>query len=281
MLRISRNRLCGWLLVLILAGCQTPTGHLHRLAKQMGFDRQSIRSGGFDHLVIRNSNASARVLHVYLEGDGSPWRYRRVIMPDPTPRKPLMLKLMQQDPNPAVYLGRPCYNGTSLYAECNPALWTSGRYSTTVVASMTGVLRQIIERYQADQIRLFGHSGGGTLAMLIAEQLPRVSDVVTLAGNLDTDAWTGHHGYTPLYSSLNPARRPPLDERIMQWHLLGASDAVIPSELVRPFIELQASAVGVSLPNYNHGCCWSQSWSQILDSVTQRALEKLPGIRFK
>ena len=48
----------------------------------------------------------------------------------------------------------------------------------------------------------FGHSGGGALAVCW-HPLPETDAVATLQS--DIDAWTGHHGYSPLAGSLNPA----------------------------------------------------------------------------
>lgn len=218
------------------------------------------------------------VLHVYLEGDGSPWKHRTVIMPDPTPRRPVMLRLMGMDTNAAVYIGRPCYNGTSLMPECDNGLWTSGRYSETVVRSMQLVLRRLIDRQSYSRVRLFGHSGGGTLAMLLAARVPEVEAVVTLAGNLDVSAWTRHHHYTPLYSSLDPAQQPVLPDTIRQWHLLGARDSVIPPGLVQGEI-LRQGGVGLLLAGFSHGCCWQRVWPQVLAALTEGGIDRLPGAR--
>ena len=173
-----------------------------------------MRAGGFSHTVFDNGApvVDDGVLHVYLEGDGTPWRHRTVIMPDPTPRRPLMLGLMALDPDASVYVGRPCYNGTYAEPGCDNRLWTSDRYSERgrVEHDERGAPPRRAGRGAA-RVRLFGHSGGAALALLIAERLPTAVDaVLTLAGNLDTDAWTTHHGYSPLYGSINPAGRAPL-----------------------------------------------------------------------
>ena len=74
------------------------------------------------------------MLHVYLDGDGTPM-LGSYPAADPTPRDPLVLDLMALDSTPSIYVGRPCYHGLS-GAPCSPSLWTSGRYSEPVVASM-------------------------------------------------------------------------------------------------------------------------------------------------
>lgn len=220
-------------------------------------------------------------MHVYLEGDGSPWRYRAIVMPDPTPRNPLVLRLMALDDQPSFYLGRPCYNGTATDRGCDSRLWTSGRYSSLVVDSMAAAIGVLAKRYRPDEIRLFGHSGGGTLALLLASKIPLVTHVVTIAGNLDTDAWTTHHGYTPLYSSLNPAKQPQLRPQVMQWHLLGGRDSIVPTQLIKPFVVSQAAASGFLYDAYDHGCCWMNLWPTVLSALDNRSTKLLLDAQFK
>lgn len=275
----------------VLQACATPSDKLNLYAREKGYTRSTLRISGFELLVYQNqvewiprleeSSENPLVLHVYLEGDGTPWRYRTVIMSDPTPRQPLMLRLMSLDKQPSVYIGRPCYNGSSRDPGCTSRLWTSGRYSEQVVASMTDAINVLVKRYKPDQIRLFGHSGGGALAMLIAEQLPKVVQVVTLAGNLDTDAWIEHHGYSPLYSSLNPATRPPLSNKIGQWHLVGERDSIVPPQLVKPFIQSQPTADGFSFSGYDHGCCWMSLWPRVLKTIDAGKPKLLLADHFK
>ncbi len=276
----------------MLQACATPSDKVNLFARDQGFLRSTLRIDGFDLLVFQNrvdwvprsqKNAVDKptVLHVYLEGDGTPWRYRTVVMADPTPRRPLMLQLMALDDQHAVYVGRPCYNGTSGDRGCDSRLWTSGRYSEQVVVSMAMAINVLNERYKPDEIRLFGHSGGGTLAMLIAEQLPNVRQIVTMAGNLDTDAWTEHHGYSPLYSSLNPVHQPALSEQIQQWHLVGERDTNVPSQLVKPFIQSQPAADGFSFSGYGHGCCWLNLWPRVLAAIETGDKKLLLAEQFK
>ncbi len=273
---------CFFVISFALQGCQTPTSRLNQFASLSQFDRSVVNTNGFDHLVFANAgDASSDTLHVYLEGDGSPWRYRVITMRDPTPRDPLMLRLMSKDNSPSVYVGRPCYNGTSQDDGCDPEMWTSARYSTTVVESMTNVIRRLIRIHEKTRVKIIGHSGGGALAMLIAQRLLEVEHVITLAGNLDIDAWTQHHSYLKLFSSLNPARQPPLRKDIKQWHLVGAKDSVVPPNLVKRFISRQPNALGISVAAFGHVCCWESVWPGIARSIATDSRGLLPGKRFK
>jgi hypothetical protein len=291
--------------LLLLQACASPTGKLTQYAERQGFARSWIKTSDYKLMVFDNTavvqpakdrrrsfgkkseltqklqspdkSRSSGVLHIYLEGDGSPWRHRTIIMPDPTPRSPLMLKLMAIDPHLSAYLGRPCYNGTSNDPGCDHSLWTSGRYSKAVVQSMAAAIRSLAKRLQVSELWLLGHSGGGTLAMLLAAEVQAVTKVVTIAGNLDTDAWTDFHNYTKLYSSANPAKLPALRETVTQWHLLGGRDRVIPTALVRDAIARQKTAQTFMLPGYSHGCCWSQVWPTVLEALYADDPSKVPG----
>ena len=278
-----------------LVACAGPTDRLRAFAAERGFERRTLVADGFSLTVFENAVSAGRpghpsdtgpgdvpgdILHVYLEGDGTPWMYRVLVTPDPTPRRPLMLGLMALDRMPAVYLGRPCYNGASRDVGCDSVLWTSGRYSTAVVDSMAEAVRALLRRHRVGAVRLFGHSGGGALALLLAARVPETVDVVTIAGNLDPDAWTAHHGYTPLRESLNPAREPPLAAGVAQWHLVGGEDTVVPPALVRPFVERQPNASGALFPSFGHGCCWARIWPGVLRAVVRERPALLPGERF-
>jgi hypothetical protein len=115
-----------------------------------------------------------------------------------------------------------------------------------------------------------GHSGGGTLALLLAEQFTNTRAIITLAGNLDTDAWTAWHAYTPLRGSLNPALRPSLPASMMQRHYLGAQDGQIPPGLARRFAARHPEARVMVVPEQDHACCWSKIWPGILNDLEKR-----------
>jgi pimeloyl-ACP methyl ester carboxylesterase len=258
-------------LTLWLAGCATPEVRLDREAERLHLIRTVVKGSDFFHVAyLSRTQNQIGELHVYLDGDGSPWLHHRWISDNPTPRNPLVLRLMAQDPMPSVYLGRPCYHGYGAKPPCAADLWTGRRYSKTVVESMTAAFRQIHRSLHPRKTVLIGFSGGGTLAMLMAEQLNNIDGIVTIAGNLDPDAWAKHHHYSPLTGSENPARRPPLPESIFQLHLAGEKDTNIPPDLIHPAVRRQPSAKWVVIPEADHDCCWENRWHAILNMIATR-----------
>jgi hypothetical protein len=259
----------GQLLLLLLslhafAACSTPTSRIGKAATGLGFTQHTVDGTQFSHAVFtKTAGTPGSALHVYLDGDGSPWIRGRWIAKDPTPADPFTLQLMAADPSPAVYVGRPCYHGLVSPA-CTQALWTSARYSETVVASMAAAVSRVRARHGTPDLVLVGYSGGGTLAMLVAGRLPNVRAVVTIAANLDVDSWSELHGYLPLAGSLNPARSAPLHPDIVQMHYAGAKDENVPPGIVVAVASAQANATVTVVPGFDHRCCWLERWPEML-----------------
>ena len=254
--------------IVLLSACASPSQRIDERAADLGYRRDILQGASFEHVAYFKAGQSTdtSVLHVYLEGDGTPWVRKHVAAYDPTPRNTLMLELMALDPSPSVYMGRPCYHGLNSSKACTPDLWTAQRYSETVVTSMTAALSRSSVNYQA--LVLLGYSGGGTLAMLLAERLPKTKVVITVAANLDTARWTALHKQQPLSGSLNPATRPPLSPRIRQMHFAGEDDDNVPPNLVRDAIAQQSGATFKVFPNQDHRCCWRKVWLNILGGLS-------------
>jgi pimeloyl-ACP methyl ester carboxylesterase len=174
---------------------------------------------------------------------------------------------LARDTGNVLYLGRPCYHGLSGRSECDPMLWTHGRYSDEVVTEMATALDRFMHSRQVQRATLIGYSGGGTLAMLLAERLPAADAVVTIAANLDIDAWARLHGYSRLTASLNPVERPPLPARVRQLHLVGTGDRNVPPWLVREALRSQPGAVLEEVPGASHRCCWEKLWPAPLERL--------------
>ncbi|MES2825463.1 MAG: hypothetical protein V4732_17820 [Pseudomonadota bacterium] len=251
-----------------------------------------------NHSSHNNSNA----IHIYIEGDGTPWVKRFLVARDPTPRYPLALELMKRDSQLSFYLGRPCYyqesdHQESYYREsnlqkkvfqqtdfyktlgqstnsspCNSHYWTDARYSADVVDLMKEAIQQKIKKLPNDKqtlpIILIGHSGGGTLAMLIAQQLQMVSGVITVAANMDIDAWTSHKNYSSLDRSINIAKTSSL-RKIPQVHFFGSRDEVVPATINQPFLQKIGKSATV-IEGFDHNCCWLDKWPKLLLDAEQQ-----------
>ncbi len=253
------------------AGGAAPAARFSDRAAELGLRLALVEGAGFRHVVFRRGEPAAgpaRALHVYLDGDGTPWEAGRPAA-DPTPRDPLVLRLMALDAAPSVYLGRPCYHGLAADPPCLPALWTDARYSEAVVASLAAAARRILAEEGRSAIVWLGYSGGGTLAVLLAARVRETAGVVTVAANLDVDGWARLHGQSPLTASLDPARQPPLSPGMYQRHYAGERDRVVPPAIV--------AAGGVppgSLrvePGYDHTCCWTELWPGALAELGRAA----------
>ena len=263
---ISRQWRCAMLLgAVFTASCATPTQRIDRDAERAGLTRELVRGTDFRHVVYRRSATDATHWLVFIEGDGMPWVGGRAPASDPTTRDALALKLMEQSQAAALYVSRPCYQEVRDEA-CRPEVWTFERFSDSVVASMTRVIERELHAANARDVTLVGYSGGGVLAVLIAERLQNVRAVVTLGANLDTAAWSAHHGYLPLHASLDPAR----SERAHPWkelHLQGALDTVVPHETTRAYFERFPNAKQLAFDHNDHVCCWVRDWANLQERI--------------
>lgn len=148
---------------------------------------------------------------------------------------------------------------------CHPSLWTSERYSAAVVSSMTAAVERYSAEHRFERMLLVGYSGGGALAALVAPRIHAVG-LVTIAGNLDTEAWTKLHGYLPLTGSLNPAREPN-DAGIPQWHFAGALDTNVPPRLAQRYLSALPPDRLRTYPRFDHVCCWKEEWPRMFERI--------------
>ncbi|OQW73708.1 MAG: alpha/beta hydrolase [Proteobacteria bacterium ST_bin11] len=252
----------------ILVGCSTPAIRLREQAMEFGFQVLESEAAGFKLTSFTRLPLSAgKRLHVYLEGDGRPWERGVFPASDPTTRTSTVLRLMAADPGPSLYLGRPCYNGHAGDPGCSQFLWTGARYGESVVAAMAQALNEFCAQRSYAEVVLIGHSGGGTLALLLAERLPQTIAIVTLAANYDINIWADHHGYQRLNDSLNPAARA-ANPGIPEWHLLGKHDQNIPPELFQQALGQRPNSK-VEIVDADHGHGWQVIWPHMLKRLEQ------------
>lgn len=267
--------LCGLILLwsVLASGCS----HWQAVAERDQLQQRVVQGATFKHRLLWNTAAQAAlgqttdspsIWHVYLEGDGHAVDVFGQPSADPTPPAPILLPALGVDPSPALYLGRPCYFDVQ-DEPCNPARWTLERYSAETVESLRVAASTFIP--PQDAIILIGHSGGGTLAMLLAARLPRTCAVITLAGNLDVGAWIKANDFTPLPDSLDPATQPPLPQQIHQWHFAGADDKVILPSWIAAVSARQPQSHFAELPDTDHITPWQQHLLNSLKSLQNQS----------
>lgn len=249
-----------------IVACSTPLERADRLAMEAGFTREVRTGTTFQHAIYRHRLDSSNLdeLHIYIEGDGTPWINGQQPAHDPTPRKPLALALMREDSAPSLYLGRPCYFGLSSSAPCSVEYWTSKRYSPEVVASMLSVIQYYQQAYGVKAIVLIGYSGGGTLATLLSRELQGKQFLVTVAADLNTDLWTQLRGFLPLSGSLNPMNYRLDLAHVPQLHLAGLQDDIVPIAVTQSYASALDPTFFRYYPGFDHSCCWLALWPDII-----------------
>ena len=206
-----------------------------------------------------------KTLRVYIEGDGHAWSTRTRPSGDPTPLNPVGLRLAISDPShdPVLYLARPCQfvTGSDL-RNCSAKYWTSARLAPEVINSLGKGINKAKATCGAEDIILIGFSGGGGAAALLAARRTDVIFLGTVAGNLDTDAWTKLHGINPLAESLNPIAVAPSLQNMPQLHLSSTDDTIMPPEISGRFCHAarqpQSCRVVKGVP---HGGEWQEFWT--------------------
>ncbi|MDO6562238.1 alpha/beta hydrolase [Amphritea sp. 1_MG-2023] len=237
-------------------------------AEQLGWQGKMIETGRF---LLRSYYSvdmkPASFLTIYIEGDGLAWLTRTLPSSDPTPITTLVLQMaINQPEGNALYLGRPCQYTLDVDGDCRPAHWLGSRFSNEIIISMDQAVTLLKERFQADWINLVGYSGGASIATLLAARRDDIHFLVTVAGNLDHQAWSDWHRITPLTDSLNPADF--IDEiRVTrQFHLLGENDKNIPPSLIRAVLSKRSEHHDAEVrvvPGYTHHCCWAEGWPDL------------------
>lgn len=205
-------------------------------------------------------------MRVYIEGDGFAWATRSRLSNDPTPINPIAAKLMLHDSSGCkAYLARPCQYQQA--KQCDDRYWSSHRFSPEVIESYSEVLDRLKKEYNIEAFTLIGYSGGGAVAALSASKRSDVRELITVAGNIDTDTWVKHHGLSPLENSLNPAKAGGKLTVIPQIHLVGSKDNIIPVQVYESYKKhypLNPNITSVMCPECSHNDGWIIIWETFL-----------------
>jgi len=254
-----------------LAGClHSGAGDVLRLAEEGGFSERSFRGEACTLKVwLRPAEKPGGTLHVYVEGDGRAWLHRHAVSSDPTPGNPVGLRLALADPTreALVYLARPGqYLSGAELQRCAPAYWTAARMAPEVVRDSNRAVDEAKNQCGASSVALYGYSGGGGLAALMAAQRNDVVFLGTVAGVLDHALWTQSLKVSPLTRSLNPVDAARVLAAVPQLHVAGSADAVVTPDISVRFCEAAASpnARRVVLSGMEHEGPWERYWPELL-----------------
>ncbi len=237
--------------------------------------RDIVVTNTHQHVVVRSNVHNDEPLHVYIGGDGRPFDSTGKVARDPTPSRAYVMGMISRDVGEAAYVARPCYHGTAGTSRCDPTLWSVQRFSRKVIGSMVEAIQEVAGDRE---VILIGYSGGGAVAMLAAPYLPRITGIITVAGNLSVSAWADYHGYTPLLG-LDPATRLALTRGIPQIHFLGGSDENVPPSLTFGLKDQIPPQTVRVIEGYDHTCCWTQHWPEHLAAAREALSQQRDHLR--
>ena len=226
--------------------------------------------------MMRTGTTPETALVVYIEGDGHTLNENNELTDDPTPETPLSFLLAVSDPAPKLlYLARIGQFNKRNTGNDYKKYWGNARFSVEAVLAANQAIDRAKSMAKAEKIHLIGFSGGGGLAVILAEQRKDVASLVTVAGLLDTGWWVQEYlpskvrkDYSGAFSlSINPADHAAKISGLPQMHFSGSKDTEIPMEMVDSFEEKTPFLFfrHIILPcGHNEG--WTAIWPQVLES---------------
>lgn len=222
------------LIILALSGCTSQQERLGNWAQANGSKIEVIQTSQFPIQTVTPANlVVGERLTVLIEGDGHAWATSTQPSTDPTPHT-LSLAKLTVDSRRGVYMARPCQY--VMNQGCDKSMWTDARFSRAAVSSMNEVINKLKARYHASSIELIGYSGGAAVALILAAERDDVTQLQTIAGNVDPAAWVALNGLSPLTGSLSTLANPQKLSGIPQRHFVGSGDTVIPRILTEGFV---------------------------------------------
>lgn len=273
-IRRSVRRVClAGLAIALLQACASPDmasrhATATAIAGKAALLPAPVEAGAFTLAAFQRIDSPGQPLVVYLEGDGLAWASRTRPSDDPTPVDPVALRLAAADGSANVaWLARPCqYRPRQPAAACRTELWTTHRLAEEVVAATHLALDALKRRAGSTGLHLVVFSGGGGLAVLVAAERDDVLSLRSVAGNLDTDAFTRHHRVSPMHGSRNPAGVARRIARIPQVHYVGSRDTVVPRPIFESFRRSagdDGACMALALVDAAHGEGWDAAWATL------------------
>jgi predicted esterase len=247
------------------------TRQADRIARDTGFKKQRINTSDFILTAYTKTDNTSEILTVYIEGDGFAFSSKRMLSSNPTPKDPIALKLATKDPYTNIaYIARPCqYISAKEEKNHHEKYWSDSRFSDEVISSMNEAVDTLKAQTGATDIVLVGFSGGAAVAVLLAARRDDVSEIITVAGNLDHVAINKYHKVAQMKGSLNPIDYAADISYIPQRHFAGGKDKVVPAYVIKKFANESGdvdykSVIVVDECGHNDG--WVERWQELLQA---------------
>lgn len=228
---------------------------------------------------------------IYIEGEGlAVGNIRTMLVGDgrrlgnPTPINPVAMHLATRDRAENVaYLAQPCqYTNiskeddsiTSVLQDkaqiaCELDYRGDNAYSQKVVDSYSAALDNIKARYGITAFNLVGYEGGGAIAALLAAQRHDVLSLRTVAGIMDTTAFTAYHDVPALRGSINPVDRAASLKNLPQIHYIAGQDTVVPPAIVNSYLQALGDSTCADymlIQGAGHDEGWVDKWPDLLQT---------------
>jgi pimeloyl-ACP methyl ester carboxylesterase len=246
------------------------TRQADKVARDAGFNKQRINTSDFILTSYTKLDNQSDILRIYIEGDGFAFSSRRRLSSNPTPKNPVALKLAVKDPYTNIaYLARPCqYISKKEEKNHYEKYWSDRRFSGEVINSMNEAVDELKSQARAKEIVLVGFSGGAAVAVLIAARRDDVSEIITVAGNLDHAAINEHHKVAQMKGSLNPIHYAQDIAHIPQRHFAGEKDKVVPVYIIKGFAYESGDTdytTVIVVEGCGHNDGWVDIWQDIIE----------------
>lgn len=164
-------------------------------------------------------------LRIYIEGDGNP-----------NPSDKIALYYAEQDETQnVIYLGRPCQWSEDKICKSKPEIYKEQRFHPEIIREVEEVVLYLKDKYKSPEIELIGYDGGATIALDLASQM-NIDRVITIAGILDTNAYSRHNDLSEMPDAQNPADKLSVLADVKQIHYVGSEDEITPRRVAERFI---------------------------------------------
>ncbi|MGN0919771.1 MAG: alpha/beta fold hydrolase [Alphaproteobacteria bacterium] len=228
-----------FLAALVLSGCSW------MVPQPSGFVDKKIETEYLTFSVWEKEGIEqGKPLRIYLEGDGNP-----------NPSDKVALYYAQKDPfQNVIYMGRPCQWSEDKICKSKPEIYGQQRFHPELVREIEEVVLYLKGKYKAPAVELVGYDGGATIALNLAGQTD-VARVITIAGILDTNAYTRQNDFPEMADAQNPADKLAVLAKVPQIHYVGGKDEITPRRSAERFVAKMkhpTSAVVKSVPGVGH-----------------------------